>query len=392
MHDVQQLMGKPFNLNKTTFCIKRVLTVGALSILASSSVLAYELGTICKESTQGWMRLSGTCDNEGYLQGRGVATMGDLAVFGDFNKGLPNGGHHIVFADKRQFEKGNVERFVNERLGGIAFLNGTKTHNSQGFAISAPTDICKINFVNGQPADNILNCSGINVKAKLGNVRMVSSNGSVEFSISEADISGQSTSGYAPILDLDRENPQPISLTGSADSVTLSRRQGKRSSSFQIANLNGTATFPPRPYPYSNRKTTHSVKGVFNVEDNVVVLRTIKWTYTPEPAKPASEDVKYDFDVWGRKFKAAFYDNSTMVAKYIKIENDVEFDGSGYELCLNSPSVSGNGNLNPAGAVEVLYRDRDGTIDIKPKCGKITDKTGRSYSGFFDKDGRPTSR
>jgi hypothetical protein len=360
--------------------IKSARAVAAASILAVPAAFAYDLGAICKESTQGWQRIAGDCDSEGSLKGRGAAAMGDLVVFGDFNKGLPNGVQNTLFAEKREYSSGNEKYFFENTS------NRIKRNDSHSYDVSK--HLCKVNFVSGQPADNTIHCNGIDAKATSGTVQLASNNGVTVLSIGNATISGQRPSGKAALLDLDWGNAQGMILSGNAESVVLSRASAKKHSSFLISNLNGSATFPPPPNN-NNRKLTHSVKGVFNVADGAIEFRGVKWSYQPEPAKPTPEDVKYDFEVHGKKFKAAFYTGwgYSMAVQYIKIENEVEFDGSGYELCLNSPSTSSKSGLDPAGAAELSYRG--GTVDIKPKCGKITDKSGRSFAGFFDKNGRP---
>jgi hypothetical protein len=335
--------------------MKKIIALLTILISTLSAAQTYEIGTICKESTQGWMRLSGSCDKDGYLQGSGVAALGDLAVFGDFNRGLPNGPHYIVFQDKRIFEKGSVEYFINGRLGSIAFLNGTKTHNSQGFAIGIPTDMCKINFSNGQPADNILSCSGIVAKAISGNVNMVFKNKEVEFSMSNAEISGQHPNAKAYHLDLPF-NKRPMVLVGSAGSVSLKISKiidFKQKPGFLVTNLKGSASFPAQFDKYSPgniNENIRSVSGEFNYADGEVQLRYVK--KTGKPATPIAEDFKYDFLAYGHKFRAAFYDTDN--AQYLKIENGVEFDGAGFELCLADSWVSHkDGQPNVAGAVEL---------------------------------------
>jgi hypothetical protein len=377
-------MNDLFKLTMTNNLIKRALAISVLSILTCSTVFAYELGAICKESTQGWQRIAGDCDSEGSLKGRGAAAMGDLVVFGDFNKGLPNGVQNTLFADKREYSSGNEKYFFENTS------NRIRRNDSHSYDVGK--HICKINFVNGQPADNTIHCNGIDAKAISGTVQLASNNGATTLSIGSATISGQRPSGKAALLDLDWGNAQGMILSGNAEAVFLRmprrNQYGAQSSSFLISHLNGSATFPP-PANNNNRKMTHSVKGVFNVADGAIEFKGIKWSYQPEPAKPTPEDVKYDFDVHGKKFRAAFYTGwgYTMAVQYIKIDNEVEFDGSGYELCLNSPSVSSKSGLDAAGAAELSYRG--GNVDIKPKCGKITDKSGRSFAGFFDKNGRP---
>lgn len=374
-------MNDLFKLTMTKNFIKRGVAIAALTMLAVPAVFAYELGAICKESTQGWQRIAGDCDADGSLKGRGAAAMGDLVVFGDFNKGLPNGVQNTLFADKREYSSGNEKYFFENTS------NRIRRNDSHTYVVSK--HICKINFINGQPADNTIHCNGIDAKSTSGTVQLGSNNGVTVLSMGSATISGQRPSGKAALLDLDWGGyAQGMILSGNAESVVLSSASAKKRSSFFISNLNGTATFPPPPNN-NNRKLAHSVKGVFNVADGEIEYRGIKWSYQPEPAKPTPEDVKYDFDVHGKKFRAAFYTGwgYTMAVQYIKIDNEVEFDGNGYELCLNSPSVSSKSGLDAAGAAELSYRG--GNVDIKPKCGKITDKSGRSFAGFFDKNGRP---
>lgn len=380
--------------------MKKLLALSTIFISTLSAAQAYEIGTVCKEATQGWVRRVGTCDNDGFLQGRGVASIGDLVVFGDFTRGLPNGLHHLIFvANVKQLEKGNVEYFIPEKLRAISKLNGP--------FYDRPVDICKMNFSNGQPADNILNCSGVEAKAKFGKVRMNQANGLVTLSMDEADIKGIHSKGRATEFALD--NGQSMSIEGSALKVAfggLTNRPGSRDKiyDFYITGLNGIAALQPKEN--ENRKTADFVKGVFDFSgftgsrdggtEGIVILRKIE--HSVKPAAEASRDMRYDFSVYGNKFRAAYYGGGELIASYLKVENGVEFDGSGFELCINSPWVNHRDSQpNVAGAVVLSFKEGRGSdsnkyLNILPRCGKITDQTGRSYSGFFDKDGKPSPR
>jgi len=334
-------------------------------LFASSAAMAYEIGTVCRESTQGWKRLDGVCDSEGYLQGKGVAKLHDLIVFGEFSKGLPNGVNYIEFSKYFDFNRHARDRIRSIELG----------------------ESCRINFVNGQPADDVIQCHNVKAKSKTGNVKMAVNADSVVFNIGKADISGQYLFGRSNLLRYDRD---PVNLTGSADSVTLERLYvtGQESNRFFIKNLNGVAAFPPVVRIGSRVDTTNSVKGVFDFDSGKVELRTIK--ATGQPITPVAEDFKYDIDAYGIKFKTAFTSSLGSV-QYIKIENDLEFDGGGFELCL-SKEYGKDAGLAKVSLREDMFRRGTYKLEFIPNCGKVTDRAGRSYSGFFDANGRPESR
>jgi hypothetical protein len=386
--------------------MKKIFTLLFILISTISAAQTYEIGTVCKESTQGWVRRAGACDNNGFLQGSGVASKGDVVVFGNFIKGLPNGTHHLTFVatPKVTFEnQRSVDYFIESKNRAISKITGAY--------YDRPNDICKINFMDGQPADNIINCNGVVATAKAGNVGMSFTNGNAIFSMSEANISGahpKVNSSELQILNLNNAN---MKFEGTAASIELGRVRifgtaMANDSSYgmgyglRINDLNGTATM--NNDGEVKRKSENYIKGKFNLiiaKHNAEILlnkfNTLSYSKA-SPVLPVSESMKYDFAIHGNKFKAVLHKESgqgSLYASYLKIDNGVEFDGSGFELCENTVL-----HAQTSGIVKILFKEGSGnaretySLQLTPRCGKITDSTGRSYSGFFDETGKPAPR
>ena len=161
-----------------------------------------------------------------------------------------------------------------------------------------------------------------------------------------------------------------------------------------IEKLSGSYTGTPMD-DRSRPKAERWMKGSFNYrltkDGGEVLLNRV-----PEDGKPTqalSSELFYEFSAFGKVLTAAVYkaDLSSASVHYLKTDDGLEFDASGFELCLRK--IEMGGPPGPWGYAMVEHFDANLGYEFrfKPRCGKVTDKSGRSYAGLFDSNGRPES-
>ncbi|MDI4635599.1 hypothetical protein J7U46_21220 [Pelomonas sp. V22] len=407
---------------RTTLTAAITLLVTALPA-SSAWAQSYQIGSNvqCQEQTQGWFRHSGSCNQAGQLQGKGIASMGDMLLIGEFANGLPDGPQHVFHVRKPKEDLGQqINSTVESAQRVISRANG-KPFERRGLA-------CLVNFREGQPADNTIACNGVVAKARTGSVRMVKVNGRVRLEMDEADIAGQSHKWTARTLAYDEHGAvdlrvsghhvdvtgtsqyrhDPFSLSGTAQAASLGVLHFKSGfneyirATFDLKAVTGTLVSPQRrqDWPHHATTPTLSVAGRFDFQmentSAAVLLNSVRPDKTS--TRPLTSDYIYRLQTPAGNFMAAFYEHREQWRQspvhYFKSDS-LEFDASGYELCLRQIYSNSSREAEPLGTAFISTEQISGRdyatfeIGFVPRCGKVTDKSGRSFAGLFDSKGRP---
>lgn len=390
---------------------------------SSASAQSYQIGNNvqCNEQTQGWFRHSGSCNQAGQLQGKGIASMGDMLLIGEYANGLPDGPQHVFHVRKPKEDLGQqISSTVESAQRVISRANG-KPFERRGLA-------CLVNFREGQPADNTIACNGVVAKARTGTVRMVKVNGRVRLEMDEADIAGQSYKWDARTQAYDEKGAvdlrvaghhidvagsslyrhDPFSLSGTAQAASLGVVHIKSGfneyirATFDLKAVNGTLISPQRrqDWPHHATTPTLSVAGRFDFQmentSAAVLLNSIRPDKTS--TRPLTSDYVYRLQTPAGSFMAAFYEHRENGLRspvhYFKSDS-LEFDASGYELCLRQTYSNSSQEAEPLGTAFISTEQISGRdystfeVGFVPRCGKVTDRSGRSFAGLFDTKGRP---
>jgi hypothetical protein len=342
--------------------VKKFVFVLLLSI--AHWACAYDLPMSCK-AVGDWRRIQGSCDAKGLLQGMGSATQdssGDhptIMLSGPFRDGLPNGNMTLQF---------DVE-----------------WTSTSAYAL-APKDkavargVCMLEFADGKVLNSTMSCTSyktkntITVKAGAGKIvwAKAANNRGSELTMDLPEVQIDAIFGSnTELFNAFNSSSVPGTFKGKADLFVLSAT-GNGGLVITVTNMTGdfssskvemSGAFTSQCFPsYQCKLIPFAVVGTSIAVDARAFIRVA----------PTGSPERYEM-VFSRH-----PDFSGQETTLLYFKNDkVEFDAS------KTPC-----ERYRYGA-ELIAKDN--RYDILPRCGKITQRDGRSYEGWF-KNGRPDPR
>ena len=343
-----------------------------LCALAGAAQADYELGDTCKPQ-DGWQRMSGSCDADG-LQGDGTASYANAVFRGRFVNGLPEGVHSVeIFRDKDDIKQDLNRQRYGGRLAEIL--------------------MCKMAFIAGKPVVTDLSCTystyGVKVTLKPTQIVMAvqksKSRDSVGFQLGRTVVSA--TTRISGSMPFHNSAIFGVQIDGIAEDVALGYPTSRARLDIDLVGLTGKATSLARP-PHG----AYEIQGTFDYKLLSLVMELNHVPDTGKPVGPVDPKSVYEFNVSGYPMTAAFYAGSMGSAQnlYYFKSAFASFDAAGFPLCRQDSRLGLNGDDRGMATVNFdnLGINSSG-VRLQPVCGKVTDKNGRSFAGYFDRQGRP---
>ena len=376
------------------------------------SSFAFDLKAAACKTVAGWTPLFGQCNEQGQLSGSGGALLGEnLFIKGSFKAGLPDGRMEFFLARQSKM-LGNEFFFLKQSASADiqswdSFVNEvSKKDSHNGQTLKSKVNFCGISFEAGQIANGDIECStkvfqgelAYKIKPLAG--KSYIRNGQIELDIPNVTVNLKNTSSNS-LLDAS----SGLLITGIADELILSD-----TTTLHMRGLIGTVTYTPDPrsnqakfggdYAVSvqsyldisciggngNCLSSHmpfTPQGS-NVDAKYLTKVTLKSDKTVQYVALTGKRLTIDALIRGGggtslmplNFPSMGYQGpSNNRLYYFKATNGVEFDGSASECNgKGSASIKGDG-----------WKD----FDFFPICGKVTMPDGRTYSGPFDREGKP---
>ena len=316
------------------------------------------------------MPAEGTCDNNSLLQGRGKAYFHNMFIVGEFKDGRPIGEHRAHFLSTKA--KNVLDR-------GIKLNAGNSWDSARGMS-------CSMHYENGKIASKEILCNEDGKVYKItpfdGKVRLELTRDGWAFI--SADLPQlEITNGIETII-----GSGEGTLIGTAESVKIGIFSQVGSPEVLAENVAATVNY----LKFGSAGERVSIKGNFQLRTQG---KTILSTYNLDIKSLGKQidkkylfvyqvnDIKYEFVPF-----RPFWGSSDGDVYYFKSSNGLEFDGSP-SIC----ALTGEWGKVAIGAklIETTksYGEKAPRWDIVPICGKVTTAEGKSFTGKFDREGRP---
>ena len=373
---------------------------------------AFDLQAAACKTVAGWTPLFGQCNEQGQLSGSGGALLGEnLLIKGSFKAGLPDGKMEF-FLGRQNKLIGNEFYFLKTSASADirswdSFVNEvSKKDSHNGQTLKSKVNFCEISFDAGQIANGDIECRTKVFEGELTyKIRPLAGKSYIRKGQIELDVPNVMVNLTNTRSMLLSDESRSLLITGIADELILSD-----TTTLHMRGLIGTVTHTPDPrsnlakYGGDYAVSAQSYLDISCVGGNSNCYSS----HMPFTPQGGNVNAKYLTKVTLKSGKTVQY--VALTSKRLSIDALLGARGGTNLMPLNFPSM---GNWNPSDNRFYYFKATNGgefdgsasecngkgsaatkgndwkDFDFLPICGKVTMPDGRTYSGPFDREGKP---